>query len=262
MSDILDKLAKDAQQSIYSGYYSTKSKREKEPFSLVESIKNCTGNAVITEIKAASPSLGDIVEKIDVKHKARQMIHGGAAGISVLTEPKNFKGDIKYLEDVRRVIDGPILMKDFILSPIQLRVAQRNGADAVLLIKTLFDRGYGECSLDEMIRHAHLRGLEVLLETHTVEEFNESMETEADLIGINNRDLKTMEVDLGTTKKIMEQAIGITKPVVSESGVKGIEDILYLKSFGVDAFLVGTTLMRSNNLSKTLKELTQNGSLR
>lgn len=262
MSDILDKLAKDAQHSIYSGYYSTKNKREGDSFSLVESIKNNTGNAVITEIKAASPSLGEIVEKVDVKHIARQMMHGGAVGISVLTEPKTFKGDIKYLEDVRRAIDGPILMKDFILSPIQLRVAQKNGADAVLLIKTLFDRGYGEYGLDEMIRHAHLRGLEVLLETHTVEEFNVSMETEADLIGINNRDLKTMEIDLETTKNIMEQGANITKPVVSESGVKELSDILYLKSFGVDAFLVGTMLMKSKNLGKTLKELTQSGSIR
>ncbi|MFC1802825.1 indole-3-glycerol-phosphate synthase [Thermoproteota archaeon] len=255
MSDILDKLAKDAQQTIYSGYYTTKSKREKDPFSLVEFIKNCSYNAVITEIKTASPSVGHIVEKIDVKNVAREMMNSGATGISVLTEPKNFNGNIEFLEKVRKAVDVPILMKDFILSPIQLRVAKKNGADVVLLIKTLFDRGYCECSLDEMVRNAHLRGLEVLLETHTTEEFNESMETEADLIGINNRDLKTLNVDLETTNRILKQAKMTTKPVVSESGIRSAKDITKLKLHGVDAFLVGTALMKSGNLGKAIKEL-------
>ena len=257
MSDILDKLAKDAQQTIFSGYYSTKGRRNHDPVSLSQSIRDCDGNALITEIKTASPSMGALVDKIDLKHVAREMMHNGAAGISVLTEPKNFNGDITYLEKVRKAVDIPILMKDFVLSPIQLRVAQKNGADAVLLIKTLFDRGYCECSLEEMIRHAHLRGLEVLLETHTVEEFNESMETDADLIGINNRDLRTLKVNLETTRKILNQAENVCKPVVSESGVKSARDITGLKGLGVSAYLVGTALMKSCNLGRAVKELVQ-----
>ena len=146
-------------------------------------------------------------------------------------------------------------MKDFILSPVQLRVAQKNGADAVLLIKTLFDRGYCECDLDEMIRQSHLRGFEVLLETHTLEEFKDSMETNADLIGINNRDLRTLKVNLNTTKKILTQAQNVCKPVVSESGVKNIQDISELKTLGVSAYLVGSALMKSNDIGKAVKEL-------
>ncbi|MFH1180331.1 MAG: indole-3-glycerol-phosphate synthase [Candidatus Bathyarchaeota archaeon] len=257
MSDILDKLAKDAQQTILSGFYSTKCRRTHDPVSLSQSIKNCDGNALITEIKTASPSMGAIVDKIDLKHVAREMMHNGAACISVLTEPKNFNGDITYLEKVRKAVDIPILMKDFILSPIQLRVAQKNGADAVLLIKTLFDRGYCECSLDEMISYAHHRDLEVLLETHTLEEFNKSMETDADLIAINNRDLRTLEVNLGTTRKILTQAENVCKPVVSASGIKSTIDIANLKNLGVSAYLVGTALMKSGNIGKAVKELVQ-----
>ena len=257
MSDILDKLAKDAQHSIFSGYYSTKAKRNHDPISLSRSIMDCDGNAVITEIKTASPSMGICVKKIDLKHTARKMMHNGAAGISVLTEPKNFNGDISYLTKVREVVDIPILMKDVILSPIQLRVAQKNGADAVLLIKTLFDRGYCECGLDEMINRAHLRDLEVLLETHTIEEFNESMDTDADLVGINNRDLRTLNVNLGTTRKILNSAENVCKPVVSESGILSTNDIIDLKGLGVNAFLVGTALMKSSNLGRSVKELVQ-----
>lgn len=257
MGDILDKLARDAQQSIFSGYYSTREKRSHDPISLSQSIMDCDGNALITEIKTASPSMGVYVNKIDLKRTARKMMHNGAAGISVLTEPKNFNGDISYLTKVRKVVDIPILMKDFILSPIQLRVAQKNGADAVLLIKTLFDRGYCECGLDEMIRHAHLRGLEVLLEAHTIGEFNESMDTDADLIGINNRDLRTLKVNLGTTRRILNQAENVCKPVVSESGIMSARDISDLKGLGVDAFLVGTALMKSSNLGRAVKELVQ-----
>ena len=127
----------------------------------------------------------------------------------------------------------------------------------MLLIKTLFDRGYCECSLEEMIRHAHLRGLEVLLEAHTVDEFNESMVTDADLIGINNRNLRTLEVNLETTRKILNQAENVCKPVVSESGIKSASDITGLKVLGVSAYLVGTALMKSSNLGMAVKELVQ-----
>ena len=257
MSDIIDKLAMDAQRTILSGFYSIKRRGTHNSVSLSQSIRDCEGNALITEIKTASPSMGVIVDKIDLKHVASEMMNNGAACISVLTEPKNFNGDITYLEEVRKVVDIPILMKDFVLSPIQLSVAQNNGADAVLLIKTLFDRGYCECSLDEMIKYAHLKDLEVLLESHTIEEFNESMETDADLIGINNRDLRTLEVNLETTRKILSQTEKVCKPVVSESGVKSASDLTELKSLGVSAFLVGTALMKSSDLGRAIKELVQ-----
>jgi len=257
MSDILDKLAKDAQHTINSGYYVTKSKLNHDPISLSRFIDNCIGNAVITEIKTASPSMGSLVDKFDLKHAAREMMCNGASGISVLTEPKNFNGDISYLAKVRKIVDIPILMKDFILSPIQLRAAQKNGADAVLLIKAIYDRGYGECDLDEMIRLAHVKGFEVLLETHTVEEFNKSMETKADLVGINNRDLRTLKVNLRTTRSILNQAENVCKPVISESGIKSASDISGLKNLGVSAYLVGTTLMKSDNIGRAVKELVQ-----
>ena len=257
MNDILDKIAKQAQHTISSGYYESQSRREKKTFSLGGSIEHCRGNAVITEIKTKSPSNGQLVEKVDIVHVAKEMVINGSVGISVLTEPKYFNGELNNLRKVRESIYNPILMKDFIINTVQLSAAEKNGADAILLIKALFNRGYSEYSLDEMISQAHKKGLEVLLETHTLDEFNESMDSKADLIGINNRDLGSMNVSLKTTEEIMKKARNITKPVVSESGIKGIQDIIYLRSHRVNAFLVGTTLMRSNNLGKTVKELVQ-----
>ena len=255
MSDILDKLAEQTQKTVATGYYETQTRRGKENLSLVRSLECCNGNPVITEIKTRSPSGGELVDNINIVNVAREMMHTGSVGISILTEPMYFNGELDNLQRVSEAVNIPLLMKDFIINPVQLSAAEKKGADIVLLIKTLFDREYSEISLDEMINQAHKKGLEVLLETHNLNEFNESMDTEADLIGINNRDLRTLNIDLETTKNIMETVEKQSKPVISESGIKGIHDIKYLKSCQVNGFLVGTMLMKSSNLGKTLREL-------
>jgi indole-3-glycerol phosphate synthase len=215
-------------------------------------------NAVISEVKAASPSAGTIRENVDATAVAKTMALGGAAGISVLTEPKHFNGSLANFAAVRQAVALPLLMKDIIVNPLQLACASRMGANAVLLIQAIFDRGYCNESLDSMIADAHARRMEVLLETHTQDEFNRAITSSADLVGINNRNLATLTIDLNVTKKILKQKPAATdKLFVSESGIQTPHDIQQLKRAGPDAFLVGSSVMLSDNVQQKVKELVE-----
>ncbi|WGM89678.1 MAG: indole-3-glycerol-phosphate synthase [Candidatus Bathyarchaeum tardum] len=254
MSDFLDKLAQDAKETIVEGYYEISRKNSFFSVSLKQAVIEQKQNAVISEVKAASPSRGTIKTGFDPAEIAKAMKKGGATGLSVLTEPKQFKGSLNYLIKIRDVIKLPILMKDIILSPVQIEAGSKLGANVVLLIKALFDRGYCEESLEGMIALAHSKNLEVLLETHNESEFNSALQTDADLVGINNRDLRTLEVHIKTTEKILEKIKTKNKVVVSESGILVPSDIVFLRNCGADAFLIGSSIMMSDNLEKTVKE--------
>ena len=145
-------------------------------------------------------------------------------------------------------------MKDIIISSIQLEAASRIGANVVLLIKALFDRGYCEVNLDTMINQAHSKGLEVLLETNTEYEFLQAVETSADLVGINNRDLRTLNVDLGITERILKKYKNKGNVIVSESGIRTPTDLLFLKGCGAQAFLIGSSVMMADNIEQKVKE--------
>jgi indole-3-glycerol phosphate synthase len=192
MADFLDTLAQTAKATIDSGYYEALTEAATPRVSLKKAILEAKHIPVITEIKAASPSAGTIRENIQPSNIAESMEKGGAVGISVLTEPKHFNGSLRSLVEARRTVNLSLLMKDIILSPVQLEAASKLGANVVLLIEALFDRGYCASNLDVMIATAHSKGLEVLLETHTAEEFRVAVGTHADLIGINNRNLATL----------------------------------------------------------------------
>ncbi|PVX25383.1 MAG: indole-3-glycerol phosphate synthase, partial [Candidatus Bathyarchaeum sp.] len=211
-------------------------------------------NAVITEVKAASPSRGTITKSFDPKEVAASMKRGGATGISVLTEPKHFNGSLSYLAQVRETVELPVLMKDIIIDTVQLEAASIIGANVVLLIEALFERGYSKHSLEEMIAEAHERDLEVLLETHNEDEFRSAIETDSDLVGINNRDLRTLKVDIGVTERILEKVDSQGKVVVSESGMMAPEDIRFLQGCGAQAFLIGSAIMMAGNIEKKVKE--------
>jgi indole-3-glycerol phosphate synthase len=177
MSDFYDTLGFDAQETINSGYYGSFEPVSSMHLSLKKAILECNKKPLIAEIKIASPTLGIIQENKDLTEIAKAMERGGATAISVLTEPRHFQGSINTLSKVRRAVNLPLLMKDIILSPIQIDTAVNIGADVVLLIKTLYDRGYGEVALDNMIEYVHANGLEVLLEVHTAEEFKKKKKT-------------------------------------------------------------------------------------
>jgi indole-3-glycerol phosphate synthase len=254
MSDFYDTLTLDAQATIFSGYYYVFTPSPSLHLSLKKAIRECTRNPVIAEIKPASPSKGILKKDVDAAEIASAMQRGGAVGLSVLTEPKHFHGSLMTLTKARRAVNLPILMKDIILNTEQVETALRVGADAILLIKALFDRGYGEVDLNRMISLAHSIGLEVLLETHTQKEFDEATFTEADIIGINNRNLADLKIDLNTTKKILENRTQKGLIVVSESGINNPEDLRFLSEAGASAFLIGSSIMLTENVEEKVRE--------
>jgi indole-3-glycerol phosphate synthase len=257
MLDFLDTLAMDAAITVDSGYYQTTTALVQPKVSLKKAILQCTTNAVITEVKAASPSLGPIRTGFSAKEIAQTMERAGAIGISVLTEPKHFNGSLTNLAEVRQATKLPILMKDIIIVPEQMEVGTQLGANAVLLIQALFDKHYCEMSVDKMIAYAHTKGLEVLLETHTTEEFKKATETDADLIGVNNRNLATLKIDLNATKQILQKHPKAGKTVISESGIKTSDDLQFLRGCGADAFLIGSSIMLNENVELKVTEFVQ-----
>ena len=256
MTDFLDILAQSAQKTIRDGYYTTAAlDDEHTPHSLTKAIRECPHAALLTEIKLAAPSLHFIPQETNVERIALAMRDGGAVAISVLTEPTHFRGSLNTLIEVRKQVDLPLLMKDIILTHTQIDVAASIGADAILLINALFDRGYSEYDASELIDYAHAKGLEVLLEAHTEDEFASAVDTDCDLVGINNRDLGTLTVDLHTTQRILQHADPQGKVVVSESGVKTPSDIRFLYAAGARAFLVGSTIIAAEDMERTVREL-------
>jgi indole-3-glycerol phosphate synthase len=257
MNDFLDTLAMDATKTIDSGYYQTSVSIKQPKISLKKAILECKDNPVITEIKTASPSLGAIRNQVNPKEIAQAMEKGGAVGISVLTEPKHFHGSLSTLIQARESVKLPLLMKDIVIVADQIEVAAQIGADAVLLIEALFEKGCCEMNVDKTIAFAHSRELEVLLETHNENEFKLALETDADLVGINNRNLANLSIDLNVTKQILEKHGKCGKTVISESGIITKADLQFLRNCGVEAFLIGSSIMLSDNVEEKVKEIVE-----
>ena len=226
--------------------------------SIKESIASCKYkgiNPIIAEIKFASPSIGKIRERGDVRGIVREMEEGKAAALSILTQPNYFNGSLEVLLNARIATDLPLLMKDIIVSEEQIDAAYHAGADAILLIYSVFKSGNLDHTLDYMIDKAHGYGLEVILEVHDEHELYDAIDTDADIIGINNRDLDTMSIDIDATVRLssrLEDRKG--KYILSESGIYSKEHIAYLKGYA-DAFLVGTSIMSSDNIKSKVSEL-------
>ena len=220
------------------------------PRSLMDSILNHSPIAVIAEIKRASPSLGPINEDVDIIQLAREYEKGGASAISVLTEANFFKGDLSYLRLIKEEITLPLLQKDFILDPFQIYEGRVSGADAILLIVALLDRE----ELGEFVDLTQSLGMIPLVEIHNEDDLAKLSFLNLPLIGINNRDLKTFEVDLKTTFRLRKE-IPCDAKVVSESGIRSSEDVRLLKEAGVNGILVGETLMRSSDPASKIREL-------
>lgn len=212
---------------------------------------NDSSISLIAEIKYASPSLGIINDKIDHRLMASIYEKGGARGISVLTEGYYFKGALSFIRDVKAHSSLPVLQKDFIIDPFQIYEGRAYGADAILLIACLLDRE----ELKDFIDLAVSLKLTPLVEIHSEEELNKISSFDLPLIGINNRDLRTFEVDIKTTLCLIKMIPSKTK-VISESGIKTKEHVRLLKKAGVSGILVGETLMRSNDPLSTLRGLT------
>jgi len=266
---ILKTLVKNSFKAIDDGMYEINGDREYSNhtcLSLRNNILQCRLNPLLTEIKYASPSNGTLVEynEMKVEEIAMTMERAGAIGISILAQPYLFNGSIDNILKARKYVTVPILMKDIVVSDVQIKAAKKAGADCILLIKTVFDSNLSEGNLDTLAEYARKIGLEVILETHDEVEFNEAVKSNSkskrpfSLIGINNRNLNTLEVDLNTTVQILSEASKGNNIVISESGIKDPKDIIKLKSAGADAFLIGTTLMEKfKEMDQKIKELVE-----
>ena len=206
--------------------------------------------ALIAEIKRASPSAGLIARDFDPVRTALRYEAAGANAISVLTDEKFFQGHMDHLRAVREEVALPILRKDFVLDETQIYEAAAAGADAILLIVAALTQ-------EELIRLldvANTCQLDTLVEVHTLEELDRALETDARLVGINNRDLGTFQVNLETTEILSEQVPpGIL--LVSESGIRTVEDSRRLRACGADVILVGETLMRTDDVDREVAAL-------
>ena len=208
------------------------------------------GVRLIAEVKKASPSKGVIRMDFDPVAIAGIYERSGASCISVLTEQKFFQGKLDYLGAIRKGVGLPLLRKDFIVDEYQIHEARAAGADAILLIAACLDKR----QLQDYIGIAQRLGLDVLVEAHTYRELDKSLLAGAMLVGINNRDLMTFTVSLQTTLDLVKD-IPDDRTVVSESGIETREDVMSLQKAGVDAILVGESLMREKDVGKKVKEL-------
>lgn len=203
---------------------------------------------IIAEVKKASPSKGVIREDFDPLAIAQAYERGGANAISVLTEPHYFQGDIEYLAGIRRYAGIPLLRKDFIVSKYQLVEALVYGADFVLLIAKALSRK----ELKELLEYTRHLGMEALVEIHDKKDLTKAIFAGADIIGINHRNLETFEMDMELSYKLMP-LIPNNKIIVAESGIYEHGQLEELSKAGVDAFLVGESLMRQNDVESALR---------
>ncbi len=208
---------------------------------------------LIAEIKKASPSKGLIRESFDPGSIAGIYEEKSVDAISVLTEEDFFQGDINYIRTVKCKASRPVLRKDFIFDEYQIYEARAFGADAILLIASLLERQQAE----EYLHLCRELGLSVLFEVHDHAELEKALRVDAGIIGINNRNLKTMSVDLKTTF-LLKKEIPSDRIVVSESGIKTRDDVLSLEAAGIDAMLIGTSLMEARDIGKKIDELRGN----
>jgi indole-3-glycerol phosphate synthase len=208
------------------------------------------GLKLIAEVKKASPSKGLLCPDFRPVEMAQIYAQSGAAAISVLTEVNYFQGSLEYLDSIRDGVKVPLLRKDFIFDEYQIYESAVYGADALLLIAAILTSK----QLAELLNLSNSLGLACLVEVHDESEIKKALQSGAEIIGINNRDLKTFKTDIETTHRL-QALLPRGKIVVSESGISSNEDIKKLKMWGVNAALVGETLVTSKDIASKIKEL-------
>lgn len=205
---------------------------------------------IIAEVKKASPSKGLIKEDFDPIEIAKEYEKNNVSAISVLTEDKFFQGKNEYLQKIKKAVTIPVLRKDFIIDPYQIIESRVLGADIILLIAAILK----EEEIIEFSRIARELDLQILMEIHEESEIERALKGEPDIIGINNRDLKSFHTDIKNTEALIK-LLPKNKPIISESGIDTKEDMSYLKNIGAKGVLIGESLMRSDSITEKIKEL-------
>jgi indole-3-glycerol phosphate synthase len=212
------------------------------------------GVALIAEIKKASPSAGVIQENFDAIEIAREYEAGGASALSVLTDTKFFQGRIEYLQQIRDAVKLPLLRKDFIINELQIYESVSRGADAILLIVSILDDAQLK-GFRELASQLHLASL---VEVHDEAELDRALASGVEIIGVNNRDLRDFTVSLATTEKLaakLKRGMCGKYTIVAESGIHARADVERVAKAGVNAILVGESLMRSGDIESKVREL-------
>ncbi|MCM2357764.1 MAG: indole-3-glycerol phosphate synthase TrpC [Geobacteraceae bacterium] len=231
---------------------------EDQPRGFVRALRTAEGSGwtpVIAEVKKGSPSKGVIRPDFDPLAIAEIYEANGAACLSVLTDEHFFLGHLSYLALIREQVRLPLLRKDFLYDPYQLYEARLAGADAILLIAAMLELN----QLRDLADLARELSLDVLLEVHDERELETALQVNVELIGINNRNLRTFVTDLGTTGRLAKLIPG-DRMIVAESGINNRDDIVRLQQAGAQAFLIGESLMREGDIGAKLRELLESGS--
>ena len=219
-----------------------------------ETINNNKSVSIIAEIKKSSPSAGQLIKDFNHLNIAKMYVENGATCLSVLTEEKYFLGKLDYIKDIKNSFKIPILAKDFFIDPYQITLSKSYGSDCILLIIVALDNKLADEIYAEALRHE----LSVIVEVHDNKEAETALKYEDALIGINNRNLKTLDVSINNTISIFEILKEHNGPIISESGIKNEADAKYIyEKTGIKNFLIGESLLKSDNPSDLLKRLIQ-----
>ncbi|MGP4039448.1 indole-3-glycerol phosphate synthase TrpC [Gracilibacillus sp. D59] len=251
---ILDKILAEKEKEVAQlkdNYQPGTIQGKRVNISLYDTFMNAEKMSIIAEMKRASPSKGLINDGVEPATQGRIYETCGAGAISVLTDTPFFQGTIEDMQEVREVVDIPVLNKDFIIDEIQIDRAYDAGANLILLIAAALP----EQRLAELYQYADQKGLEILFEVHNEEELAVAERIGATIIGVNNRDLKTFEVDLATTERLAEKIDTTKTLLISESGMKEQADVERVQKVGARGILVGETMMRSVDLKETFDSL-------
>ena len=210
--------------------------------------------SLITEIKKASPSAGILIKDFNHLDIAKIYVDNGATCLSVLTEEKNFLGKLDYIKNIKDKFKIPILAKDFFIDPYQIPLSKSYGCDCVLIIIAALDKKQADDIYAEALRY----NLSVIVEVHDEKEAETALNYEQSLIGINNRNLKTLDVSINNTISIFEILKNHKGPLISESGIKDEKDAKYIyEKTGIKNFLIGESLLKSDNTAELMKRFTQ-----
>ena len=210
--------------------------------------------SLISEIKKASPSAGILIKDFNHLDIAKIYVDNGATCLSVLTEEKNFLGKLDYIEDIKSKFKIPILAKDFFIDPYQIALSKSYGCDCILIIIAALDKKQADDIYSEALKH----NLSVIVEVHDEKEAETALKYDQALIGINNRNLKTLDISINNTISIFEILKNYKGPLISESGIKDEKDAKYIyEKTGIKNFLIGESLLKSGNTAELMKRFTQ-----
>jgi indole-3-glycerol phosphate synthase len=261
MTNILDKILQDKKESLISFKKSysldfLEKKIEKLNFfyDFRQTVIDNKGISLISEIKKASPSAGVLINNFNHLNIAKMYIDNNATCLSVLTEEKHFLGKLDYISDIKNNFQIPILAKDFFIDPYQVALSKSYGCDCILIIIAALNGKQADEIYSEALKH----NLSIIVEVHNKEEAETALKYEKALIGINNRNLKTLDVSINNTVSIFETLKNHDGPIISESGIKNEDDAKYIyDKTGIKNFLIGESLLSSANPAKLMKRLMQ-----